>query len=74
MGILLFLQDLRFPVLDKIMLALTTFGEETALLVVALIVFWCIDKKKGYYILFVGFIGMVYRFHHQSVYEAFISR
>lgn len=59
MGILLFLQDLRFPVLDKIMLALTTFGEETALLVVALIVFWCIDKKRGYYILTVGFIGSI---------------
>jgi undecaprenyl-diphosphatase len=39
------------------MLLITQFGEETAFLVIALILFWCIDKYKGYFILSVGFIG-----------------
>lgn len=57
MELLYFLEKMRVPVLNEIMLLLTRFGEETAFLVVALIVFWCVDKQKGYYILSVGFIG-----------------
>ena len=41
------------------MLLITRFGEETAFLVAALIIFWCVDKYKGYYILSVGFIGTI---------------
>ena len=51
------LENIRFPLLDKLMLAVTHLGSETAFLVVAIIVFWCVDKRKGYYILSVGFIG-----------------
>lgn len=57
MQILYFLESLRFPVLDDAMLLVTRLGEETAFLVAALIVFWCVDKRKGYYIMSVGFIG-----------------
>ena len=57
MGFLYFLEKLRFPILDEIMLLVTQFGEETAFLVAAIIIFWCVDKYKGYYILSVGFIG-----------------
>ena len=57
MGFLYFLEKLRFPILDEIMLLITQFGEETAFLVAAIIIFWCVDKYKGYYILSVGFIG-----------------
>ena len=57
MQFLYFLEALRNPLLDEIMLLLTRFGEETAFLVAALIVFWCVDKKKGYYLMSVGFIG-----------------
>ena len=53
------LENIRFPVLDQLMLAVTTFGEETALLVIALIVFWCVNKNHGYYIMSVGFIGSI---------------
>ena len=59
MAFLHFLEDLRFPVMDEIMLFITTFGEETVFLVVAMIVFWCMDKHRGYYLLTVGFLGMV---------------
>lgn len=57
MEILYFFEKLRMPVLNELMLVITRFGEETALLVIALIVFWCIDKRQGYYILGVGLLG-----------------
>lgn len=59
MEFLYLLERIRVPVLNELMLLITQFGEETAFLVVALIVFWCVDKYKGYYILSVGFIGTV---------------
>lgn len=57
MGFLYFLEELRFPALDEAMLLITRLGEETAFLVAALVVFWCVDKRKGYYIMSVGFAG-----------------
>ncbi|MBR4863879.1 MAG: phosphatase PAP2 family protein [Oscillospiraceae bacterium] len=57
MEFLYFLEKLRMPGLNEFMLLITQLGEETAFLVVALILFWCVDKYKGYYILSVGFIG-----------------
>lgn len=59
MEFLYFLEDIRIPVLNEFMLAVTTMGEETAFLVVALILFWCVDKYLGYYTLSVGFIGTI---------------
>lgn len=59
MRFLYFLENIRVPVLNEFMLLITRFGEETAFLVVALILFWCVDKYKGYYILSVGFIGTI---------------
>lgn len=57
MEILYLLEKLRCPVLNAFMLAITRLGEETAFLVAALIVFWCVDKRRGYYVMAVGFIG-----------------
>lgn len=57
MGFLYLLEKIRVPGLNELMLAVTTLGEETAFLVIALIVFWCVDKKKGYYVMAVGFLG-----------------
>lgn len=59
MEFLYFLERIRVPILNEFMLLITQFGEETAFLVVALVLFWCVDKYKGYYILSVGFIGTV---------------
>ena len=60
MGFLYLLEQLRFPLLNELMLLITRLGEETAFLVVALIVFWCVDKKKGYFLLAVGFLGTMF--------------
>ena len=57
MEILYFLESIRSPLLNEMMLLVTRLGEETAFLVAALIVFWCVDKYRGYYLMAVGFIG-----------------
>ncbi len=57
MEFLYLLEKIRIPGLNEFMLAITTLGEETAFLVIALIVFWCIDKYRGYYVLGVGLMG-----------------
>ncbi len=57
MQFLYFLESIRIPGLNEFMLGITYFGDEIAFLVTALILFWCVDKRQGYYILTVGFIG-----------------
>lgn len=59
MEILRLLEKIRNPVLDDIMLMLTELGGEIPVLVIALIFFWCIDKRKAYYIVSVGFLGIL---------------
>lgn len=51
------LRDISSPILDKIFLAITFLGDETFFIIIGLLVFWCIDKYEGYYVLSVGFIG-----------------
>ena len=57
MKFLKFLEGLRTPFFDTVFSVITHLGEETVFIIVGLLFFWCIDKKKGYYILSVGFIG-----------------
>lgn len=59
MGFLYLLETIRIPGLNELMLAVTALGEETAFLVLALIVFWCFDKKRGYLLMAVGFTGTI---------------
>lgn len=59
MGFLYLLEKIRVPGLNEFMLGITYFGDEIAFLITALIVFWCVDKKHGYYILAVGFVGTI---------------
>ena len=57
MEFLYLLEKIRFPGLNELMLAVTELGGEMPFLVIALIVFWCVDKRHGYYVLSVGFLG-----------------
>lgn len=57
MEFLYLLEQIRMPGLNEFMLAVTKLGEETAFLVIGLIIFWCVDKRKGYYVMSVGFLG-----------------
>lgn len=60
MGVLYFLESIRVPFITELMLLITHLGEETAFLAIALVVFWCVDKNRGYYIMSVGFIGTIF--------------
>ncbi|MBQ3532100.1 MAG: phosphatase PAP2 family protein [Oscillospiraceae bacterium] len=59
MKLLYALQEIRNPALDAVLQLITRLGEETIFMVVAIVVFWCISKKGGYYLLSVGFLGTV---------------
>lgn len=57
MDLLYWFESIRHPVLDVFMSLITHLGEETFFMVGALFVFWCVDKRRGYYLLCVGFVG-----------------
>ena len=58
MEFLYFLESIRNPVLNAIMLFLTEFGNEMLFIVVGMLMLWCVDKKHGYFILLTGFFGV----------------
>jgi len=60
MEFLYFLESIRNPVLDFIMLTVTELGSEAVFLALALCIFWCVDKKAGYYLLITGFVGITF--------------
>lgn len=57
MEILRFFETVRNPVFDAFFGAITYLGSEIGLIVLALLFFWCIDKREGYYLFLVGFVG-----------------
>lgn len=59
MEFLRLLEGLRTPVGDVFFSTVTHLGEETIFIVVGLLFFWCINKKQGYFILSVGFLGTI---------------
>ena len=60
MQFLYFLESIRNPVLDAIMQFFTELGGEAVFLVLALMIFWCVSKEEGYYLLFIGFLGTIF--------------
>ena len=60
MELLKTLETLRTPTLNWIMQGITYCGEELMFMVLALILFWCVDKWMGYYILAIGFFGTLF--------------
>ena len=59
MPFLYFLESIRNPVFDAFFALITHLGEETFFLVVAILFFWCINKREGYFILITGLVGTV---------------
>lgn len=59
MELLYLLQNIRNPILDAIVSFITIFGEETIFMAICMIIFWCINKWQGYYLLLTGFAGTV---------------
>lgn len=59
MGFLRLLEGVRTPWLDAVMSVVTYLGAEAGFLVLALFVYWCVNKREGYYLMTVGFFGTV---------------
>ncbi len=59
MAFLRFLESIRTGVGDFFFSAITYLGDEIFFLVIAILFFWCINKREGYYILVTGVIGSV---------------
>jgi len=59
MEFLHWLASWRTPLGDAVFSAVTLLGEETLFIAAGLLFFWCIDKRQGYFLLFVGFLGTV---------------
>ena len=59
MDFLRLLEQIRVPGVTEFMQIITYLGDEIAFLAVALVIFWCVDKQKGYYVMTVGFIGTI---------------
>ena len=59
MDILYWFESIRMPVLNEFMLLVTRFGEETIFLIAAMTMLWCVNKRKSYYLLAVGFLGLI---------------
>ena len=59
MSFLRLLEGLRNPVCDSLLNALTLMGDETVFLVLCLVVFWCVCKQEGYFLLTSGLGGTV---------------
>lgn len=56
-SILLFFSKFRNPLLVKLGETITICGEEILTLVIALFIFWCIDKKKGFASIFIMLVA-----------------
>ena len=59
MEFLKLLEKIRNPVFDFIFSLITYCGDEIIFMAIAIILFWCVSKKEGYYILTVGFVGTI---------------
>lgn len=59
MELLYFFESIRFPALNAFMLAITKLGEETAFIIVGLVLYWCVNKRRGIYVMTVGLAGTV---------------
>ena len=57
MELLYLLERIRTPLGDAFFSAVTYLGDEAAFIAAVLVMFWCIDKRAGYYLAAVGFLG-----------------
>lgn len=57
MSLLYWFESIRTPALTAVMSLVTRLGEETVFMALGLFVFWCVDKRRGYCLLSVGFLG-----------------
>ena len=59
MHFLRLLEGIRLPALDVFFGAVTYLGDELAFMVLAFALFWCVDKRTGYYAFVAGLFGTI---------------
>lgn len=59
MSVLYWLEGIRNPVLNGVFSLFTQLGDETMFIVAAIVIFWCVSKKYGYYLMAAGVGGTV---------------
>ncbi len=59
MGFLYVLEGLRAPLLDKLLGVVTFLGGEGVFIALAIMVYWCVSKRDGYYLIAAGVGGTV---------------
>lgn len=59
MSFLYALEAIRNPVMTAILSAVTFLGSELLFIAAAIIAYWCVSKKTGYYLMATGFIGTI---------------
>lgn len=59
LGFLRMLESIRTPWLDKILSTVTYLGDQYVFMALAMVILWCVDKKRGYFLLVTGFLGTV---------------
>ncbi len=59
MDVLRAIAEIRNPVFDFIFSIITRMGEEIFFLAFAIIFFWCVDKRQGYFVMMTGLFGTV---------------
>ena len=59
MQILYLFEKIRNPIFDFFFSTITYLGDELALMLIAIILFWCVNKRSGYYMLVSGFFGII---------------
>ena len=59
MGFLRLLESIRIPALNVFFSSITYCGDEIAFMVVAFALFWCVNKRTGYYAFLVGLFGTI---------------
>lgn len=57
MEFLYLLEGLRTPFLDQVFSLITHLGSEIVFMVLAVVMFWCVNKSQGLYLLSVGCLG-----------------
>ncbi|MBO7292830.1 MAG: phosphatase PAP2 family protein [Clostridia bacterium] len=55
-----FLESIRLPFLNTFFSLITHLGGEIVFILVGLVYYWCVNKREGYFVLSVGFLGTLF--------------
>lgn len=59
MNFLRLLEGIRLPLLDTFFGTITYLGDELVFMILAFVLFWCVDKRTGYFAFLAGLFGTI---------------